>query len=176
MELIAASVLSFLTGLVPEAFKIYQRKQDNKHELDLLKLQSQNQSAERLHRQKVSEDAATSAEIEVVHRAAPSSAIELLRAIQSADWLRWYTAWLIIPALYLFVFVDWLNNAIRPATAVFVIGLYGAYKFAQFKLLESAYGDKWGAVAGIYREEDWLLLFTVIGFFFGGRFIAKRFK
>jgi hypothetical protein len=87
-----------------------------------------------------------------------------LKSIQTATWLRWYTAPLIIPALYLFVIVDWVNAAIRPYIAVFVLFLYGACKWQLYKTFNTV----------PFSEDDYLLLFTVVGFFFGGRLISKR--
>lgn len=167
MSLIATALLSLLSSLLPDVVRLFSRKQDYEHEYRMMDLQKDLQAQQNLHRVDMAELHFAEREVEAVHQAQPSSAVELLRALQKASWMRWYTAPVIIPALYLFVAVDWLNNALRPVMAAVVCGVWVAWKFQQLQAT--------GGVV-VMAENDWVLLFTVVGFFFGSRQLAKRLK
>jgi len=173
--MLLTTILSFIGGLlpafIPEILKFFQKKQDNKHELDLL--DKQIILGEKTHLWKL-EEINTNADIrsdEIVHKQGSTFGIQLLDAAKAHG----FSSWLLGPIFVLFSLGDFLSNQVRTAIAYVSFGFYVIYKWAGFQLASTYNETSWGAIRESWTEFDQSVLMLVLGFHFGGRAAAKVF-
>lgn len=170
-------ILSFLSGVVgpllPELLKFFRQKQDNAHELAMLEARMKYAQFEHMWRMEEINANADIAESQVLHGKQQSFGVQLLDASQRWADSRW-GKWLVTPAFYLFSLLDFLNGMVRPVIAYAAFGFYMAYKVALYQIA-LRHVDAATAVLQTWGDNDWAVLMTVIGFFFGQRMVKAAF-
>jgi hypothetical protein len=152
------SLITLLGGglmrLLPELFAFFNKRVDNKHELDMLDKQwALEQNRASLHLR----------EVEVVYDAAASIALldaqkEALKSQMQITNIKW---------------VDAANFFVRPFYAYSAIGLYYVYKMALLIVALQQSGTVWEKVVLCYTPEDFAFLSGIASFYFVGRVVDK---
>lgn len=156
MIALLGSALGFIGGFIPEILKYFKSKQDNKHELDILKLQMQAQA--QLHTERLEE---INAQADIAESAALYSSAKI-----EQTGVKWADA---ILNLY--------NGSVRPTITYLFTGLYCTVKLAQVYSMVTVSGTGiLDAVKYTYTENDMACLMLCLSYYFGQRMSAKVFK
>lgn len=156
MIALIGSALGFIGGFIPEILKFFKQKQENKHEIDILKLQMQAQS--QLHTERLEE---INAEADI----SESKALYESAKIEKTG-VSWVDA---ILGLY--------NGTVRPTITYLFTGLYCTMKLAQIYSMVNVSGTSFlDAVKYTYTETDMACLMLVLSYWFGQRMATKVFK
>lgn len=163
------TILSALGGgllrLLPELMVLFNKRTDNVHELAMLDRQLQIEATRGKNR---------TDEIDHMSRATLSEAemrggIDL--ALRSIDLhsealkgqMQKIGIW----------WVDALNWLVRPVTAFYFLGCYGIVKTAMiFVSLRTL--DSWASIVQCWTDQDYAMLYGVLGFYFVGRSFDKK--
>ena len=144
-----------LMRIVPELVTIFNKKQDNKHELDMLDRQIQLEQYQAEHKRQ-----------EIVITGDINEALAVLDAQKEAvkgqmqlTGMKW---------------VDALNFLVRPLTTYYVLILYGLAKIAMFAVAISTGITGWESILMIYGDDDKSILAGILAFWFVGRVLDKR--
>ena len=136
--------------MLPEVLKFLNNKEDHKHELAVLKVQAELTKSEHEYRL---EEINTEADIkteQVVHQAAEQK----LTGVRIID---------AIISLY--------NSSVRPTITYAFMVLYAYVKYSMIYNSVSA-GNKWQEIGTlIWNSEDFAIFSTIMGFWFGARFL-----
>ena len=146
MLTLLGSILGFIGSIVPEFFKITQDKRDKSHELEILKLQLEQQKQGASERLEVINTQAEIAETQNIYKTFYSGN-------QSTDKL---------------------NSLVRPVIALGFFGLYCLLKVMAYYAITAApftiiYQTLW-------TEEDAAIFAGIISFYFGNRAMSKKNK
>jgi hypothetical protein len=156
MIALLGSVLGFLGSFIPDILKYFKAKQDNKHELEVLKLQMEAQK--QLHTERL-EEINAQADISESKALYESAKIE-------PTGVKWADA---VLALY--------NGSVRPSITYLFTGLYCTVKMAQVWSMVHVSGTTFlDAVKYTYTDVDMSCLMLVLSYWFGQRMSAKVFK
>lgn len=164
MWTIISTFLGFSQQFLPELFKWLQKRGDQKHELAMFKLRLESMERQSLHRLDEVVAMATSQEQIALHTPQPSFGVQLIDAASKSSW----SGWVVVPAFYLFVLVDALNNAVRSIITYAICGLYIACKVAFFYYVMLSGGGLTTAWMNLWTEQDGIILGYTFGFWFGG--------
>ena len=153
---IVTSIIGFIGGFIPDILKYFKQKQDNAHEIEILKLQMEAQK--QLHTERLEE---INAQADISEsKALYESAKTQLTGVGWAD-----------AALAL------LNGTVRPVVAYLFVGLYCVVKLAQVYSMTTASGTTiLDAVKYTYTELDMSMLVLVLSYYFGARMASKVFR
>lgn len=168
MLTIFSAIFGFAAPLLPKIFDYFQRKQDNAHELQVLNLRSSIAAQEQTWRMAEINAKADAVEQILVHKTEPSFGIALLDAVAKLGWGKVAT----IPAFYIFIILDFLTRAVRPAATYAMFSFYIFYKIALFNIMIEVSDASFTWANGISRlwsEEDWAFLTLVASYWFGHR-------
>ena len=167
MMLILSTVLGFIGPFIPELLKWFNRKQDNSHELALLRMQSEIASQQAAYRRDEitiqGNLEADKLEFGVVHQQPVSFGVQVLDAAK--DWPKG----LVAPVFFLFAFLDALNASVRPTITYWIVGFYTYYKWSLLQLAVSGGNSLPTAVVANWTENDWAVMMLCLGYFFGQR-------
>lgn len=156
MLTILTSIIGFVGGFVPDILKYFKQKQDNAHEIEILKLQMEAQKE--LHTEKM-EEINANADIEESKALYQSAKVE-------------YTGVKWIDGI-----IGLLNGTVRPVVAYLFVGLYSVVKLAQVYGMVHGSGTTYlDAVKYTYTELDMSCLMLVLSYYFGQRMATKVFK
>lgn len=180
--MILTALLGIFGSLLPELLKFFREKDERKHELDMLQLQSQ--IAEKQHEWRLQE-IETQADIKEqaeIMKPQKSFGVEILdKAVDTK-----MANWMILPVFWAFSFADWITTMIRPTITLLLVAHYMFLKFAQ-ALISKAQAVKHpegvmdhisnisAKVGDTWTQFDSELLTLVISFWFGGRLAQKVF-
>ena len=147
---LVGAVLGLVGSMLPEGLKLYKDRQDKKHEIELMKLQM---DYTRMSNELKLEEIGAQADIE--------EAKALYKfAEPKMTGVRWVDATLQLA-----------NGLVRPITTAWIVGIYSAVKYAQFRMTDAA---TWlQALNKIWTDADMTIMFTVIMFWFGKRSFEK---
>lgn len=156
MFTILSSIIGFVGGFIPDIMKYFKQKQDNAHELEIMKLQMEAQS--QLHTEKLEE---INAEADISEsKALYESAKVTPTGVGWAD-----------------AILGLLNGTVRPVVAYLFVGLYCTVKLAQVYSMAHGSGTTiLDAVKYTYTEMDMSCLMLVLSYYFGQRMATKVFK
>ncbi len=155
---VLGAILGLAGSIVPELIKIYKDRQDKKHELEILRLQMEMQAQG--HQQRLEEIvvAADLRESESARQFAP-----VYKPEATGRW--WYD--LIMLLTYVF------NSLVRPTITYLMVGIYMTVKYAQIKMAQTSGVNFLHALVEVWTENDTMLVFLVLTFWFGGRQIMR---
>ena len=95
-----------------------------------------------------------------------------VKLLEFADGKR-FPVWIMVPAFWGYVFIDFANAVIRPAVVVAIVAFYGLVKLARYQTLVALSvpgDDAWrDAIITLWSGEDYAVLMAAIGFYFGNR-------
>lgn len=156
MIALLGSILGFVGGFIPNILKYFQQKQDNAHEIAILKLQMEAQS--QLHTERLEE---INAEADISESKALYSAAKIEKT-----GVKWADALLAV-----------FNGTVRPMITYLFTGLYCTVKMAQvFSMVKVSGTTFLDAVKYTYTETDMACLLLVLSYWFGQRMSTKVFK
>ena len=156
MVALLGSLIGFCGSFVPDILKYFKAKQDNTHEINILKLQIEAQS--QLHTERL-EEINTQADINESEALYKSAKIE-------KTGVKWADA-----ALELF------NGTVRPMVTYLFVGLYCIVKLSQIYAM--VYGSGLSildAVKYTYTENDFSAMLLCLSYYFGARMATRVFR
>ncbi len=167
MLAIISAIAGFASQFLPAILTLFQRRQDNAHELAMFKLRLESAANEHLYRMEEMNAKADIEEAKVIHTPAPSFGVQMLDAAKGSGFGPWAT----VPAFYLFTLLDFISGMVRPSVTYAVVGFYMVVKYAQWVLLTGPKyeADRWEAISQLWGEVDAQVLFLCLGFWFGQR-------
>jgi hypothetical protein len=155
---VIGAILGLAGSIFPEILKIYKDKQDKKYEMEILKLQMEAQA--RGHQQRLEEIVI---EGELKDSESARQFAPVYKPESTGRW--WYDLLMVLTYVY--------NSAVRPTITYMMVGLYMLVKYAQIKMIQRTGVDFLQALATIWNENDTMLVFLVLTFWFGGRQILR---
>lgn len=165
-------VLGFLAPFIPDLITAGKTMLDQRHEKEMLKLTLEGQDRAASWRMEEVKIKADGDAFVTAHKSPPSFGVKLLDASKTSEGkLPWY----LVPVLYLFAFVDFLNAVIRPSITIWFLGFYLASKWARVQLaVDALHGSPeagwqiWAnALTAVWDETDREILMVIVGFWFG---------
>lgn len=164
MELIAA-VFGFFAPFLTEAFKIFQKKQDNAHELSMMRIQIEAKAQEHVYRMEEINANADIAEMSTLRAAPTSFGVQLIDAAANKN----FSKWMIGPVFYLFAILDFISSLVRPAITYAAFTFYATVKWAQFEHARTYLGSNYSALLQIWTTSDMSIVILVLSYWFGQR-------
>ncbi len=161
MLAILSAVFGFAAPFLPEVLKFARDKGDKAHEMALFKLQMEYASKQHQMKMVELESMADIEEAKVLHQPIPSYGVQLIDAADKWSETTW-GKWLVTPAFYAFVLLDFLAGIVRPGITVAVVSFYIAYKWA---MLQAAGGN----IISVWGDNDWAMVTLVLSYWFGHR-------
>jgi len=144
MMTLLATLLGFISSTFPDLLKVWKDGADRKHELEILKLQLEQQKQGHVNRLEEIQVAADSVEAKALYRTYSIG-------------IKW---------------VDALNGTVRPVLAYSFFVLYSAVKYAQISILLDSVNIM-EAFPMIWNEEDQTIFAGITSFYFGARAFSK---
>jgi hypothetical protein len=163
IEIISA-LLGFAAPFLPEGLKFFTRKQDNAHELAILRLQLEKGAQEHLWKMEEIGAQADIAEAKVLHKPEHSFGVQLLDAARNTG----LSGWALYPAFYLFTLVDVLAAMVRPGITYAAFGFYMSVKWAQLTIAQQ-HSTLSMALINVWDDSDRALVVLVLSYWFGHR-------
>ncbi len=145
MMTLLATLLGFISSTFPDLLKLWKDGADRKHELEILKLQLEQQKQGHINRLEEIQIAADSVESKALYRTYSIG-------------IKW---------------VDAFNGTVRPVLAYAFFILYAVVKYAQISMLLD-YSPITEALSLIWHEEDQTIFAGIISFYFGQRAFSKQ--
>lgn len=159
MELLGSGILGSLLGgifrLAPEAFKLFDRMNERKHELAMFSLQTElekQRGDQKLAEIGAQREAAIDSGVLSAFNSAIQQQTEMVKASGSG-------------------FISALSASVRPVMTYYLLAMYGAFKTAIFITTP---GNGWETLVNIYNPEDMALLCGVVNYWIMDRTLAKR--
>jgi hypothetical protein len=144
MITLLASLVGFISSLIPEIMKFFVDKNDKKHEIQILEYQMKIQKIKHADRLE---------EINSINN------VNEMRAIYKT--YKTGVCW-----------VDALNGTVRPVLAYSFFSIYGFIKFLQYKIIIASINiDSISSV--LWCEDDQAIFAGIISFYFGQRAVNK---
>ena len=163
-----SAIFGFAAPFLPELLKYFRAAQDNAHELALLRLRMEQGAVEHLWKMEEINARADIEEAKELHKPAPSFGVQLLDAAEKWAEQRW-GKWLILPAFYAFVILDFVAGMVRPSITYAAFAFYTLYKWALFSNAKAIGQDNLHALMSTWGEQDWAVLTLVLSYWFGHR-------
>lgn len=155
---VIGAILGLAGSVLPELIKIYKDRQDKKHELEVLRLQMEAQAQG--HQQRLEEIV-----VESDLRDSESARQFALVYKPEATGKWWYDLLMVLIYVY--------NSAVRPTITYMMVSLYMIVKYAQIQMAQKTGVDFLQALVNVWNENDTMLVFLVLTFWFGGRQILR---
>ena len=144
MMTLLATLLGFISSMFPDLLKLWKDGADRKHELEILKLQIEQQKQGHVNR------------LEEIQVAADSMEARALYKTYNVG-IKW---------------VDALNGTVRPTLAYAFFLLYTAVKYAQISMLLDSV-NVLEVFPMVWTEEDSTIFAGIVSFYFGARACSK---
>jgi hypothetical protein len=164
IELLSA-VFGFFAPFATEVFKFFQRKQDNEHELNMMKLQMEAKNQEHMYRMEEISATADIKEAENIHKPLHSFGVQLLDAAKNYN----LNGWALYPAFLLFVILDFVASFVRPGITYAAFAFYATVKWAQLEMAMQNNESWQSAVLQIWTSSDMSIVILVLSYWFGHR-------
>lgn len=166
--MLLSTILGFLGPFIPELLKGWNRKQDNTHELAMVKLQAEMAEKQQYWKMEESRHSASMqldlAETKAIYSKPESFGVQVLDAARASG----MPFWVIWPVFWAFALVDWLNASVRPAITYWIVGFYLFYKWSLLQLAKVRLNWQEAVVAN-WNDNDTAVLMLCLGYFFGQR-------
>lgn len=163
--MIFSTVFGFMAPFLPELLKYFNRKQDNAHELEVMKLRMSQAASEHTWRMEEIEANADIAEMQTLRQPQQSFGVQVLDAAKGHG----FSQWMIGPAFYLFVILDWVSGMVRPTVTYSMVAFYMVFKYSLYLSATGAGVSSTSAVINIWGDQDWGVLLLVLSYWFGQR-------
>lgn len=171
MLIFLTTLLGGLTPFLPDLIRYFTLKGDRKHELAVMEMRLKAGAQEHLWRMEEINTKADIAEAVAVHKPMTSFGVQILDKAHDAG----LPVWAVLPIFWLFSLIDAVIMLVRPTITVAAVGFYMAYRWACVKAAQGVIrdGNVFSAIASTYTENDWAILFMVLGYWFGDRVRQK---
>ncbi|KJZ67252.1 hypothetical protein [Pseudomonas fluorescens] len=163
-----SAFFGFMAPFLPELLKYFTRKQDNSHELELMKLRLESAASEHTWRMEEINAKADIEESIAVRKPEETYADKLLGAAKGSGIGVWMTSFIALVG----VIIDAAIRLARPAITYAVVGFYITYKLTMFHVFENGTGGA-EAILKTWGEFDEQLLIIVVSYWFGHRALNK---
>lgn len=160
-----SAVLGFAAPFLPELLKYFTRKQDNAHELEMMKLHFQRAASEHTWRMEEISTQGDIAESIELHKPQNSFGVQLLDAANGSG----LSGWAMYPAFYLFALMDFMCGMVRPTITYTAFGFYMAVKWAQLTIASTGGHNLSVALLQVWTEQDLAIVVLVLSYWFGQR-------
>ena len=144
MITLLASLVGFISSLIPEVMKFFLDKNDKKHELQILEQQVKLRKTTNISQLE---------EIAAINNFRESQA--LYKTYKTG------ICW-----------VDALNGSVRPVLAYSFFAMYGFIKYLQYKMIKAAFNIN-DIVNILWNVDDQAIFAGIISFYFGQRAVSK---
>lgn len=173
MLILITTFIGLVVPFIPDLLRMFTQVGDRKHELALLTLRMTQAGQEHLWRMEEINTKADIAEAVETHRPQTSFGVQILDKAHASG----MPSWCVMPVFWLFALLDLINGLVRPVIAYTVVGFYFFYRYACITMAQEVIaGNSFSeALAGTWNENDWAILFMVLGYFFGDR-VRQKFK
>lgn len=148
IETLLGGVFGGLLRLAPEAFKLFDRANERKHELALLNSEMEFAKVRGEIAMRQTEAQMLGDELHAIGKAFE----EQSKTAISAGW-----------------FVAALSALVRPMITYLFVGAYFAVKFAMFQIAMDQNGDWKDVLINLWTKDDVTIMFMIISFWFVGR-------
>jgi len=148
IETLLGGVFGGLLRLAPEAFKLFDRANERKHELAMLSAEMEFAKVRGEIAMRQTEASMTMAELDAIGEAFK----EQSSTAQAAGWL-----------------AAFLSALVRPGITYAYTVVYGFVKYAMYELAMKQGGDWQEVIVSIWTKDDMTILFMIISFWFVGR-------
>lgn len=162
--MIFSAIIGFLAPFLPELLKFFTRKQDNEHELEIMRLQLQKGAQEHLWKMEEISATADIKEGELIHTPMNSFGVQLLDAAKGHG----LSGWALYPVFYTFALLDFLAGMVRPGITYAAFVFYMAVKWAQLTIAQDNTQLEY-ALMSVWGDEDRAILVLVLSYWFGQR-------
>lgn len=164
LEILSAA-FGFLAPFTTEVVKIFQKKQDQKHELAMMEIQIRAAAQQHLYKMEELNANADISEAVELHKPQQSFGVQLLDAAKNHS----MNSWTIIPAFYMFVVLDFVAGLVRPSITYAAFAFYATVKWAQFEVAKTVSTTSVEAILSIWGEPDRAIVILVLSYWFGHR-------
>lgn len=172
MLTVLSTILGFAGPFIPAIIKLFQQGADNRHELEIMRLQAQ--IAAQAHTWKL-EEIQASADVEeskALRAPQQSFGVQLLDAAKGHAMPLW--VWL--PVFWAFSLLDWLRGMVRPGITYVVVLFWLTYKVALYVQLQAINAVSWSeSVTTLWAQDDMAVLMLCLSYWFGQRAVARYF-
>ena len=167
--MILSALIGFLGPFVPEVFKFFNRRQDNKHEMAMMDLRLKQGASEHLWRMEEIGARADIEESKALRRPMKSFGVQILDKADEATGI-WRFSLNVV--FLLFSILDWLTGMVRPTVTYAMVGFYLFYKWARLELMQHVSDESFSWYEGVvqlWEPQDWNVLVLVLSYWFGQR-------
>lgn len=151
LESLLGSVLGGAFRLIPEGMKLFERKDERKHEKEMFQLQLEADKARGKIAIEQADAALGGAELQAI--------IEATKAQAIPTGIKW---------------VDAMSATVRPIVTYLLLGLYMTHKMAVMTVALNNGTDFLTYAAGMWGAEDMALLSSIMSFWFVDRSLRKK--
>lgn len=166
-----SGILAFLTGFAPDLIKYFMNRQDQKMELERMKLQREMAKDGATYRMNEIEAQADIEEMKTIRQPLSSFGPQILDKAHASG----MGAWAVVPAFWGYTLLDIITGFVRPGVTYLVVGFYVYVKYATYKIALTYNEYAYGAAKEAWSADDFQILIMVIGFWFGQRTAKARF-
>lgn len=166
------TILTALTGFaapfIPELVKYFNSRQDQKFELERMRLSAELADKEHLLRIEELRTQGDIEELKAIRAPQSSFGVQLIDAAKDSGWGKWA----LMPSFYAFVLADVASAMVRPTVTYAFVTFYIIFKIACFQLMDSSSDGTFTWAEGVTRiwdDFDRQMLVLVISFWFGTR-------
>jgi len=154
-----------LMRLLPELVSLWNKKTDNGHELEMMKLQLEMQRSKAGDDRQTLRDQGEQDRLTIGAKSDAETTLALLDAQKAAleSQMKPLGIW----------WVDALNFLVRPLTTYYFLGMYGLVKLATI-MIAIRTTDPWSSIIKCWTLEDAAILSGILGFWFVGRVFDKK--
>lgn len=169
---IFSALFGYFAPQLPRLFGLAERKMDNAHEIEMMKLRLSAANQEHLWRMEEVQSAASVAEMRLLHQPVASFGVQILDKARASR----MPTWVIVPVFWAFALADWIATNVRPGITWAMVAFYGAVKWAHYQVLVSPRfeNDAAGALLQIWGEQDWAVFVLIVSYWFGQRSALKK--
>lgn len=174
MFAILGTVFGFLGPFLPELIKYFNRKADNAQELAMMKLRMEAAGQEHTYKMEEINANADIAEAVELHKPQQSFGVQMLDAARNSG----MGGWAVVPAFYLFTFLDFISGMVRPTITYALLAFYIAYKCALFYTMQSVSDETFNwheGIRNLWTEDDLGVLLLTLSYWFGSRSVKAHF-
>lgn len=162
---IAAAFFGFAAPFLPEIMKYFNRKQDNTHELSVLKMQIEKGNQEHLWKMEEINTQGDISEAVELHKPQSSFGVQLLDAAKGQG----LSGWALYPAFYMFCALDFISGLVRPGITYAAFAFYVSVKFAELQIAKAGSSTLSVAILQVWTSEDRAIVILVLSYWFGNR-------
>jgi hypothetical protein len=153
LETLLSGVFGGLLRLAPEAMKIFDRKNEREHELNMLKLENELAKTRSEAEIRQGDQQVNIKEFEAIAAAME----EQTKTSVAAGWL-----------------IAAINALVRPITTYLFLGCYFLVKIALYQMALQVNADWQTVVVSLWTKDDISIFFMIISFWFVGRVYERR--